>query len=214
LRNDVYTEKQEICFQRRKHMNKRFAMLCTMFALAMMLVGGVSAAPSRTESAQQGSGPGVTLMATLTGEAQVEAEGDPDGSGTAMVTLNTDTGEVTFDVSYANITLPTAAAHIHRGAAGVAGPVVVPFWAEPQNANTVRGRVTADVALVKEIAANPAGFYVNVHNADYPKGAIRGQLVFQPLPDTGASNTMPLLVLGGALVALLAGAGMRRVVRA
>jgi len=195
-------------------MNKRFTTLCTMIALALMLVGGVSAAPSRTESAQQGSGPGVTLMATLTGEAQVEAAGDPDGTGTAMVTLNTDTGEVTFDLSYANVTLPTAAAHIHRGAAGVAGPVVVPFYGEPTPGSRVSDKVTADVALVKEIAANPAGFYVNVHNADYPKGAIRGQLMVQELPDTGASNSMPLLLLGGALVALLAGVGMRRSVRA
>ena len=184
-------------------MNKRLVTLYTMIALGLMLVGGVSAA-----------GSGTMLMATLTGAAQVEAAGDPDGSGTAMVTLNTDTGEVSFDLSYANVKLPTAAAHIHRGAAGVAGPVVVPFYAEPKDTNRVSGKVTADVALVKEIAANPAGFYVNVHNADYPKGAIRGQLAAQGLPSTGASESMPLLVLSGALVALLAGVGMRRVVRA
>lgn len=195
-------------------MNKRLGTLCTLIALTLMLVGGVAAAPLHAGAAQQGSGPSVTLMANLTGAAQVEAAGDPNGTGTAMVTLNTDTGEVTFDVSYSNIKLPAAAAHIHRGAAGVAGPVVLPFWAEPQNTTTVRGTSTADVALVKEIAANPAGFYVNVHNADYPKGAIRGQLAFAPLPDTGASDSLPILLLSGAAAALLAGVGLRRAVRA
>jgi LPXTG-motif cell wall-anchored protein len=52
-----------------------------------------------------------------------------------------------------------------------------------------------------------------VHNADYPAGAVRGQLAYQALPDTGVSESMPML-LGGALVALLAGVGMRRTVRA
>ena len=197
-------------------MTKRFATLCTMIALGLMVVGGVSAAPQRMPTAQQGSGPSATLMATLTGAAQVEASGDPDGSGTAMVTLDTNSGEVYFDLKFANITLPTLQAHIHRGAAGVAGPVVIPFYgqAAAPDGNQARGRVTADLALIQEIVANPAGFYVNVHTSDYPKGAIRGQLAFMPMPDTGASDNMPLLLVTGALVALLAGVGMRRVVRA
>lgn len=182
-------------------MHKRFATLCTMIAMALLLVGGVSAA-----------GSGTMLMATLTGEAQV-GPGDEDGAGMAMVTLRADQGEIDFELNVSNITLPAAAAHIHRGAAGVNGPVVVPFTAPDAN-GVARGTVTADAALIREIAANPAGFYVNVHNADYPDGAVRGQLVVQALPNTGAGDTMPLLLLGGALAALLAGVGMRRSVRA
>lgn len=182
-------------------MNKRLVTLCMMIALGLMLVGGVSAA-----------GSGTMLMASLTGEAQV-GPGDEDGAGTAMVTLYADRGEIAFELNVSKITLPAAAAHIHRGAAGANGPVVVPFTAPDAN-GVARGTVTADAALIREIVANPAGFYVNVHTSDYPDGAIRGQLAAQGLPGTGLSESMPVLLLGGALVALLAGFATRRAVRA
>lgn len=188
-------------------MNKRLVTLCTMIALGLMLVGGVSAAGSST-----------MLMATLTGANELDDQGnrnkgDLDGTGTAMVTLYADRGEIAFELKVSNITLPAAAAHIHRGTADVNGDVVVPFTAPDAN-GVARGTATADAALIREIAANPAGFYVNVHNKDYPAGAVRGQLAAQGLPSTGASDTRLLLLLGGALVALVAGVGMRRVMRA
>lgn len=76
-----------------------------------------------------------------------------------------------------------SAAHIHRGAAGVAGPVVANLGA-PADGNAAdcltegeTGKFPGDPpGIVAEILANPAGFYVNVHNAEYPGGAVRGQL--------------------------------------
>jgi hypothetical protein len=41
---------------------------------------------------------------------------------------------------------------------------------------SAKGCKTADAAVVKDIMGNPANYYVNVHNAAYPKGAVRGQL--------------------------------------
>ena len=73
------------------------------------------------------------------------------------------------------MTLPTVAAHIHRGAAGVNGP-----WScrSPLRGRTVNssGCVAAAAPLIDEIVANPAGFYVNVHTKEHPAGAIRAQL--------------------------------------
>jgi len=75
----------------------------------------------------------------------------------------------------ANITLPAVAAHIHRGAANVNGPVVVPFT-PPQADGNSSGCTSSDQALMNEIIANAGGFYVNVHTKEHPAGAIRAQL--------------------------------------
>ena len=116
-----------------------------------------------------------TLVATLTGAAEAPDPGDSDGTGTAEIELNDDDNEVCWDITVANITLPASAAHIHEGAVGVAGPPVVTL--SPPLANgTATGCVDASDDLVDDIIANPGDYYVNVHNADFPGGAVRGQL--------------------------------------
>jgi hypothetical protein len=101
--------------------------------------------------------------------------GDPDGAGTAIVRLRTDEPRVCFRLTVQNIRLPSVGAHIHRGATGTAGPIVVPFTA-PDASGTSSGCVTADRALIDSIIAGPTGFYTNVHTTDFPAGAVRGQL--------------------------------------
>jgi CHRD domain len=101
---------------------------------------------------------------------------EPNATGTAVVRIRKDAGLVCYRLHAANVTLPTTAAHIHRGAAAVNGPVVVPFVAPGADGNS-SGCVTASPSsLVDEIIANPAGFYVNVHTTEHPAGAIRAQL--------------------------------------
>jgi len=109
--------------------------------------------------------------AIMTGAAEVPGPGDPDGSGIAVITVSGTT--INYSLLVQGIGTATAA-HIHRGAAGVAGPVVVEL-----NAGTLANGSVSGVsqALINEILANPSGFYVNVHNAEFPNGAIRGQLV-------------------------------------
>jgi hypothetical protein len=100
---------------------------------------------------------------------------EPNASGTAVIRVRQDAGMVCYRLHAANVTLPTVAAHIHRGATGVNGPVVVPFNAPAQDGNS-SGCTNADAALIGEIIGNPAGFYVNVHTKEHPAGAIRAQL--------------------------------------
>lgn len=114
------------------------------------------------------------LSAALTGDAEVQP-GDPDGFGFARVTLDLTTFQLCYQLSAANVGTPVAA-HIHRGAAGTNGPVVVPF--EAPSTGMSRGCVAVTPNLAVAIAADPAGYYVNVHTAEYPAGAVRGQLSY------------------------------------
>lgn len=107
-------------------------------------------------------------------EVGLSASGDEDGSGAATVTLDPNSGEVCYEISVRNIDPPTAG-HIHTGAAGETGGVVVPFNA-PDGQGGWQDCVSADPAAVKQIVDNPAGYYVNVHNEPHPGGAVRGQL--------------------------------------
>ena len=111
----------------------------------------------------------VKLGATLSG-TNVSGGGDTDGTGTFEVEIDADAGDFCYTVTSAKIAAPTAA-HIHTGAAGADGPPVITI--DPK-ANDDCLAVEPDV--LKPILANPAGYYVNVHTADFPNGAIRGQL--------------------------------------
>lgn len=175
-------------------------------ALALALVGSVRsvvAAPSLAT---------MELSAKLMGGAEeVPNPGDPDGMGTSTVTLNSDSGQVSFTINVSNITLPAAAAHIHEGAKGVAGDVVVPLTPPDANGAT-SGSAAIDAALLQRMMDNPAGFYVNVHTTDFPGGAVRGQLAAAggagaptTLPATGASDGITPLIFGLGLLALLLG---------
>ena len=92
--------------------------------------------------------------------------------GRVELTLNAKTGKVCWDFRLAHIDGAPTQAHIHKGKRGVSGNVVVPLGGTFKR----EGCTTAAKATVKSILHNPAGFYVNVHNAKHPLGAMRGQL--------------------------------------
>ncbi|HKR65545.1 MAG TPA: CHRD domain-containing protein [Thermoanaerobaculia bacterium] len=156
-----------------------------------------------------------TFNVTLLGSNEVPPA-DPDGTGTATVVIIGTS--VNYTITVNNVTAPPIAQHIHQGAAGVNGPIVinlVPFvgssWVcapGPSSPCTLTGGTTTTPALANAIIANPAGFYLNVHTTDFPGGAIRGQLV--AAPEAPTASTLGLVVLG----AVLALAGMFFVRRA
>jgi hypothetical protein len=115
----------------------------------------------------------VTMQIHLTGAAEVPGPGDADGKGTASVTLDSAKPEVCYTLDVSGIDTATMA-HIHKGAAGVAGPPVVTL--DPPAKGTSKGCAKADADVVAALLAKPADYYVNVHNAAHPKGALRGQL--------------------------------------
>ncbi|GAA0727145.1 CHRD domain-containing protein [Sphingomonas japonica] len=116
---------------------------------------------------------GQTWTTALVGNQEVPGPGDRDGTGTAKVTADATTNTVCVDIQVRGISTPTAA-HIHRGALGVAGPPVLPLTA-PVDGST-KECLNVEKALAAAIIAAPYDYYVNVHTADFPAGAIRGQL--------------------------------------
>ncbi len=141
-------------------------------ATTALLIGGLVAGPLLAVPAGAADG-GRPLSTVLTGAAEVPGPGDPDGSGTASLRVNPGQQQVCFELAVEDIAMALAA-HIHVGAADVAGPVVVTLAAP--SSGTSSGCVDVDRALALAIIQDPDAYYVNVHNAEFPAGAVRGQL--------------------------------------
>ena len=113
----------------------------------------------------------VNLEASLTGEKEVPGPGDPNGRGEADVKVHK--AKVCYELEVERIK-PATAAHIHRGAPNVAGPIVVELKAPTDGSS--EGCKAISKQLSKNLRDNPSHYYVNVHNDPYPDGALRGQL--------------------------------------
>lgn len=141
------------------------------------------------------------LNADLDGRQEVNTSGnqaivgDPDGRGEFYVFAIDSVGGIDnsrvlcYNLQVKRIgelDLPPGggrAAHIHRGRPGENGPVVANLaWPQDgQAADCLDARLRPAQfplgdAVVADILANPGNYYVNVHNAERPAGAIRGQL--------------------------------------
>ena len=130
------------------------------------------------------------LTADLDGRTEVATDatdrrivGDPDGRGEAYVFgIDGDASTLCYVLTVNGIAT-AAAAHIHEAAAGVNGPVVANL-AAPADGNAAdcltegeTGKFPGNpTGIVADILEHPEDYYVNVHNADYPGGAVRGQL--------------------------------------
>jgi hypothetical protein len=154
-----------------------------VFAAAAIM--GLGAAPA---SAQQ-----FTLNATLTGAGETPAPGINTGAfGSAVVVVDLGARTVTYTVNVFNLPSGVIASHIHVGAVGTPGPVVVIFSPPINSSNDFSFTgVVQDTAfslaptlgirspddMFQAILGNNS--YVNVHSAVYPGGEIRGQLILK-----------------------------------
>ena len=148
---------------------------------------------ARIQEAEDSHG-GTPYTAVLTPGTEVPNPpgGDPNpaAGGVALLTLNSGQEEVCVQVTFSGLSAPVSDSHIHEGAPGTRGPVVIPFAAPvaPVLDRVTEGSfarcVPASRELIKRIRENPENFYVNVHTrstpanpaTDRPGGAIRGPL--------------------------------------
>ena len=115
-----------------------------------------------------------TYDAMLMG-SNVPGGGDPDGHATAEISISDEAGQVCWDINDVRGIGPITGAHIHRGARGVNGPVV--FTLRESNEGRYQGCTDASEWTQEFLEAAPGAFYVQVHTAEFPNGAIRGQLM-------------------------------------
>ena len=144
-------------------------VITAMVAAACTLVVTVAVSAQDGSSAANDD----SLFAALAGKNE-RPRADEDGRGSFGATFEGD--QLCYGYVVKNITDPIAA-HIHTGTAGKNGGVVIPL-AIPASGDpgTVSGCTDVDPALKADILRRPATYYVNVHTADFPGGAVRGQL--------------------------------------
>jgi hypothetical protein len=133
----------------------------TIALVAMLGIVMAGAAMSQMMSTQQ---------IVLSGSNEVPAV-TTSASGTGSVTINPD-HTVTASITVTGMT-PTAS-HIHEGAAGANGPVIVPFTKTGDN--TFAAPAGAKLTDSQYASYKAGNLYVNVHSAQHPAGEIRAQL--------------------------------------
>lgn len=168
----------------------RLSILAVGLAVLAAACGGSTTSSSTTSTIR------IVFTADLRPSNEVPPIIGPEasGSGTATITFdvtrdssgNVTSSSITFAVTLQGFPAGTPAnvAHIHPGAAGTNGPVLISTTLAPgelvlaSGGGTFTKTVTnADPAVVQNIINNPAGFYFNVHTTLNPGGVARGQLV-------------------------------------
>jgi hypothetical protein len=139
-------------------------VLCIAIVAVAFAAAGSSAADTK-------------LYAFMDGKSETPKKGDADGHARIALTFKRASGQVCYDIRKTG--LETAqAAHIHRGAKGKAGPIVIPLFGTTKGAG--KGKITGCAKATRlkmdQVVANPSGFYANIHTLKFGDGAVRGQL--------------------------------------
>jgi hypothetical protein len=114
----------------------------------------------------------IKMGATLSGASEIPV-GAPDAAGKFSASINAAHTQLCYDLTVTGLSAPTAA-HIHIGAMGQNGAPVV-MLATPSGGKAKACMMIAS-SLGQKLAETPQGYYVNVHNAQFPGGGLRGQL--------------------------------------
>ena len=157
-------------------------------------------------AAPVGAGDVATYEVSMDGAQEVPGPGDPDGTADMTVVLGIVSNEVCVN-AFSTTSIEETAAHIHAGAAGVAGPVVVDLT--PAIGGTPYCTpVSAD--LMEELVTRPECYYVSVGTEEFPDGAVRGQLVAGTCQDTVTTPTTATATTATTAAPAAAAAGRPR----
>jgi hypothetical protein len=161
--------------------NKVIVLGTTAVAAAAGLTFAVLPASADSGNTDAGSGGGDVFVASLRGANEVPVEGKPavgDPDGTALEFIEVKGDQVSVTVNWRYTGRPTML-HIHQGARGANGDVKIDFSGllthsrDQQVTGTVQVK---DAKLLDALKTDPSAFYANLHTAEFPGGAVRGQL--------------------------------------
>jgi|SRR4051812_3567473 hypothetical protein len=138
--------------------------------LAMLVAATFAAGCSQMSDMMHADNKSASEQVTLTGSNEVPPVTSP-ASGSGTVSVSSD-HMVTARITVTGMT--ATAAHIHQGAPGSSGPVIVPFVKEGEN--TFVAAPGAKMTDEQYRKYKDGETYVNVHSAKNPAGEVRGQL--------------------------------------
>lgn len=134
--------------------------------------GALLAALSPLQAAAGDPPVAAPIHARLSGGDEIPPA-DADGAGSLEARFNETLDQLCYVLKVDRIDQPTAA-HIHAGVLGENGPPVVTLLAPANGTAQACATLTAELAI--KLSQHPERYYVNVHNAAHPNGAVRGQL--------------------------------------
>lgn len=144
-----------------------FIRLLVVAALAVALVASTSATASAKTQER--------FTRPLDSAQVVPGPGDPDGSGGVFIFLDRQDGRFCVFVNTTNVSTPFISVDLHRAPEGEVGSVVVEVFGPTTDPDPSRC-MDLDRKLVKDISKHKEDYYIDIHNDEFPGGAIRGQL--------------------------------------
>lgn len=135
---------------------------------ALVLATMSSASPALADNAER-------FVVPLSGEAVVPGPGDPDGTGGVFVFVDSKKGRFCFFADTGNISVPLTGVHLHLAPAGSNGPVVLDLHG-PSEDPDVSGCFDIARDFARDILKHKDSYYIDIHNQEFPDGAVRGQL--------------------------------------
>jgi hypothetical protein len=160
-------------------MRRRVVLLVAAVAAGALAIGlavGIAVGADSAQSERTRPWFSVLRGSNEIGENGRRGAGDRNGRGAFSGLL--DGRRLCYGIQVAGLDSEPNAAHIHRGQSNRNGPPVVEL--DPPQDGHSSGCAEISSSLARSIARNPSRFYVNVHNADFPNGAVRGQVFTVP----------------------------------
>jgi len=112
----------------------------------------------------------------LSGDQVVPGPGDPDATGGISYTLQRHSGIMCFFADTSGVSVPLTGVDLHRGVRGENGDLIaVLYGTSPTDPDPSRC-VNLDAEVMRDIFKDRSDFYFDIHNEEFPAGAVRAQL--------------------------------------